>query len=56
MRHLYRIKFTDNSTKDCNNKKELIDSLKTIDKNTIQKIEWYRSNGFWTDMTNQYLK
>lgn len=55
MRHIYRVYFKDNRTQDYYSKKELVSNLNTIDKNSIQKIEWYKSNGFWVDMTKQYI-
>jgi hypothetical protein len=54
MRHIYRITFADGSKVDLNYKKELINFLKSA--HEVIKIEWYRSNGFWIDMTNIYIK
>jgi hypothetical protein len=55
MRHIYRIHFINGKTEDKYSKKELTVFLKTIDRTTIEKIEWYKSNGFWVDMTEQYI-
>ena len=53
MRHIYRVYFRGGETLDKYSKKELIDFL--AGKDAIDKIMWYKSNGFWVDVTSNYM-
>lgn len=55
-RHIYRIYFKNGITKDIHGKESLINTLNFLKYETIDKILWYKSNGFWIDKTGAYLK
>jgi len=55
-RHLYRIHFNDGTTKEVYGKESLIGTIKPLNHEMIDKILWYKSNGFWVDKTATYLK
>ena len=55
MRHIYRVHYHCGATLDKYSKKELIDFLAATGKDNIKKVTWYKSNGFWVDVTASYM-